>query len=142
MFYRSQLITLILGVILFSCLSCKKSVQIADKEFAVIPLTGFAVYPATITTGVATFNGDFILDRKTLTYTISCNALKATGVTFTYADGSVASYDSGSISIVGQLITATKKLNEKQVKELLAGKWYATVTTSKYPSGEVRGRLK
>lgn len=108
-------------------------------------LSGDAEVPAKPGSG----NGDVLatLDTKTkmLTYTVTFDGLSgpATAAHFhgPAAPGANAPVVVPLASPTSSPIHGTATLTDEQIKDLMAGRWYANVHTAANPGGEIRGQV-
>lgn len=108
-------------------------------------LSGASEVPPNMSAG--TGNVEAKLDEKSqmLRWTVTYSGLTGPataghfhGPAMAGANAGVAQPFSGSLA---SPIKGEAKLTEAQVKDLMAGKWYANVHTAAHPGGEIRGQL-
>lgn len=121
---------------------------------------GAQVVPVSNSTGTDSLNGIFDAGANTLTYTMKWTALWVAPVKDTITKAvfySAAMPGQNGDSAKNIFIPSAKMLNatdsvtnsisgnlglsEKQKDDLIAGKWYYTIFTKKYPNGIVRAQL-
>jgi hypothetical protein len=160
---QTLLIMLAVGVML-SVIACTKGGSLDGLRGDVYAISGNAtgaqVVPASNATGNANFTGLFDAGANSLVYTIKWTALWTAPVkdTITKANfySAAAAGQTGdsakSIFILsGKMLNASDSitnslsgvlgLSDKQREDLIAGKWYYTIFTKKYPNGIVRAQL-
>jgi hypothetical protein len=149
---------------MLSAIGCTKGGSLEGLQGDVYSITGNAtgahVVPASNATGTANLTGLFDAGANSLVYTIKWTALWTAPVkdTITKANfySAAAAGQTGdstkSIFILsGKMLNASDSitnslsgvlgLSDKQREDLIAGKWYYTIFTKKYPNGIVRAQL-
>lgn len=133
---------------------CKKDHNTAPSTKKVtVQLSGANEVPAVNTGGTGTVVINFDPALKTIAYQVTwqlgSDTAHTTGMHFHgSANGSSATSSPIAIPVTGfatassgTLSVTTQALTQTQVDELLAGKWYFNIHSSKYPGGEIRGNI-
>jgi hypothetical protein len=85
-------------------------------------------------------------NAKTLTYTITFNALSGPATAAHFHGPAAEGANAGVAVAIGKdpasPVTGTATLTDAQIADLEAGKWYVNVHTAANPGGEIRGQLK
>ncbi len=95
----------------------------------------------------ATGHVDAKLDKKTqmLNWTVSYSGLTGPAKAGHFHGPAMAGSNAGVVvpftGSVASPIKGEAKLTEAQMKDLMAGKWYANIHTAAHPGGEIRGQL-
>lgn len=108
-------------------------------------MTGASEVPAKTTDA----SGDVLatLDTKTklLTYTVTFYGLSGPATMGHFHGPAAAGANAGVVLPFAAPVVspyhATATLTDAQIKELMAGKWYANVHTAANPGGEIRGQM-
>ena len=139
---RSVLATTAVALVLAGC-----SVVPPDAHMAAFStqMTGTNQVPAVKTAGTGRLVA--VYDRKTglFRWKLSFSGLKGTptGGHF-HGPADVGANAPASLPIVGPIkspMEGRATLTEVQAAELLAGRWYASIETTAYPRGEIRGQI-
>jgi hypothetical protein len=107
-------------------------------------LKGANSVPPNTTTGTGSVDATFDTASKVLTYTVVYSGLSGPAVAAHFHGPADPGKNAGIIvhfTPAQSPIRGTATLNDAQVADLLAGKWYANVHTSAHPGGEIRGHL-
>ncbi len=108
-------------------------------------MTGGAEVPPTDSAGTGTANASLDTTTRKLTYDVSWKGLTgaATAAHF-HAPADPGKNAPVAVSFGNNPtspVTGTATLTEDQVKQLMAGQFYANVHTAKHPGGEIRGQM-
>ena len=150
-FNRKRLQLLVGATLVVSTLfvSCDKNDAIEDQTYAVAGnASGSQVSPSNTSTATGTMTGSYSARTKVLQYNIAWSNLTTTA-------GLVQVYGPASVGVNGSLLfpltittpgvngsaSGTITLNATQEAALLANSIYYTVSSSTYPSGEIRGQI-
>lgn len=150
-FNRKPLQLLVGATLVVSTLfvSCDKDDAIEDQTYAISGNgSGSQVSPSNSSTATGTMTGSYNARTKVLQYNIGWSNLTTTA-------GLVQVYGPASAGVNGSLLfpltittpgvngsaSGTITLNATQEAALLANSIYYTVSSSTYPSGEIRGQI-
>jgi hypothetical protein len=143
--------------LILSLVACKKEVDresILYKRFIPMDFTqvalvaGAPIFPPSPASG----NMDFFYNSTTkqLTYTIRWTTLSSNPSSITINGPAAVGFNGGTIQVVAGALTATSGsisgsllIDNTLVREqdLLQGLFYATIRTTFYPLGEIRGQV-
>lgn len=145
------------AIIILSLAACKKEVdresilykRFLPMDFAqVVPVAGAPIFPPSPALG----NMDFYYNSSTkqLTYTIRWTSLSSTPTSITINGPAASGFNGNTIQAVAGALTATSGsisgsllIDNTVVREqdLYQGLFYATIRTTFYPLGEIRGQV-
>jgi hypothetical protein len=152
-FFNRKPIQLAIGAALVACsllVSCDKGDDdVQDQTYAVSGnSSGSQVNPSNTSTATGTMTGSFNARTNLLSYTINWSSLTATAGLVQMYGGAMAGANGTllfPLAITTPGVTGSASgsitLNDAQETDLLAGKTYYTVSSSTYPSGEIRGQI-
>ena len=130
--------------------SCDKDDDIVDDQTYTISgnSSGSQVSPSNTSTATGTMTGSYNARTNLLSYTINWSNLSATAGLVEMYGGATAGVNGTllfPLSITTPGVTGSAggsiTLTDAQETDLLAGKTYYTVSSSTYPSGEIRGQV-
>lgn len=151
-FSKATFCALLVGSALFLS-SCDKEddVNNNNRNYTVSGSgSGTQVVPSVTTTATSSLTGTYNSGTNVLNYNISWTGLVATasavkfyGPAATGVNASGSSQFDAAITTPGITGTASGSvtLSESQETDLLAGKWYYTISNATYATGEVRGQI-
>ena len=151
-FFNRKPIQLLLGATLVVStlfVSCDKNDDIADQTYAISGNgSGSQVSPSNSSTATGTMTGSYNARTKVLQYNIGWSNLTTTaGLVQVYGPASAGANGSLLFPLtittpgVNGSASGTITLNATQEAALLANSIYYTVSSSTYPSGEIRGQI-
>ncbi len=116
----------------------------ADMEFSAA-MSGATEVPPKTTPGMGDVLASLDTKTKVLTYTVTFENLTGPA-TMAHFHGPAAPGANAGVAVpLGTQPTSpihgTATLTDAQMKDLLAGKWYANVHTAANPGGEIRGQM-
>lgn len=109
-------------------------------------LKGADEVPPNATTGVGHVSATLDTGAKTLTYTVSYSGLTGPA-TMAHFHGPAAPGVNAPVAVPVPMsalpspMAGTATLDDGQIADLEAGKWYFNIHTAAHPGGEIRGQL-
>ncbi|WP_186214389.1 CHRD domain-containing protein [Burkholderia gladioli] len=103
--------------------------------------------PPTATKGSGKLDASFDTATHTLVWTVSYSGLTGPATAAHFHGPAPVGQNAGvQVPIAKDALASPIKgsavLNDQQVTELMAGKWYFNVHTKEHPSGEIRGQVE
>ncbi len=125
------------------CLLAAGAAQAATVNFATV-LRGADEVPPNATTGKGAVGAVLDTQTKVFSYTVTYSDLTGPAVAAHFHGPAMAGMNAPPMVAMTSLaspITGTATLNDGQIADLIAGKWYFNVHTAAHPGGEIRGQL-
>lgn len=123
---------------------CLSTASAALVEFRAT-MTGQSEVPPITTQASGDVLATLDTGSKKLTYTMAYMGLSGPATAAHFHGPAAAGANAGVAVPIGNTpaspVTATATLTDAQVKDLMAGKWYANVHTEANKGGEIRGQL-
>ena len=138
--------SLILALLLQASCSMYLSTPRVPKTDLRASLSGAAEVPPTDSRGTGYFEAVYRPSSKILEYRLNLVGLSGP-ITTGYLQGPAAGGETApqvvpiNIPIYDYTIWDGATLTEEQAAQLVAGQWYVSVKTLKYPDGEIRGQI-
>ena len=108
-------------------------------------MTGAQEVPATGSTGTGTADATLDTTTKKLTYTVTWASLTGPATAAHFHAPAAMGKNAGVAVSFGNNpttpVSGTATLTDDQMKQLMAGDFYANVHTKEHPGGEIRGQM-
>jgi hypothetical protein len=118
----------------------------ADIVHFAAALSGKDEVPANATTGTGQVTAELETTERTLAYRATYQGLTGPATMAHFHGPAAAGANAPPVVVIGDQgklpIGGSVRLSEKEMEDLLAGKWYFNVHTAANPGGEIRGQLK
>jgi len=125
------------------CLAVAGAAQAQVVHFSAA-LKGADEVPANDSAGQGALTADLDTASKTLTYHATYSGLTGPATAAHFhgpADPGVNAGVMVPVKNVANPISGTATLNESEIADLTAGKWYFNIHTKAHPGGEIRGQV-
>ena len=106
-------------------------------------LKGSSEVPATDSAATGSADVTLDADTKKLSWTVTSTGLSGEATAAHFHGPAAPDANAGPVvDISAALAKGSADINDQQLADLQAGKWYINIHTEKFPDGEIRGQVE